>query len=42
MEKIDYLVLLQGINVGGKNTIKMDELKKIFEKMKFSDIKTYI
>ena len=42
MEKIDYLVLLQGINVGGKNIVKMDELKKIFEKMKFTDIKTYI
>jgi len=42
MKKIDYLVLLQGINVGGKNIIKMDELKKIFEKMKFMDIKTYI
>ena len=42
MEKIEYLVLLQGINVGGKNTIKMDELKGIFEKMKFTDVKTYI
>ena len=42
MEKIDYLALLQGINVGGKNTVKMDELKKIFQKMKFMDIKTYI
>ena len=41
-EKIDYLVLLQGINVGGKNSITMDELKKIFEKIKFTDIKTYI
>ncbi|MDR1829160.1 MAG: DUF1697 domain-containing protein, partial [Candidatus Fibromonas sp.] len=34
MEKIKYLVLLRGINVGGKNIIKMDELKKIFEGMK--------
>ncbi|MCL2284042.1 MAG: DUF1697 domain-containing protein [Fibromonadales bacterium] len=42
MKKTDYLVLLRGINVGGKNTIKMDDLKKAFEKMKFSDIKTYI
>jgi len=42
MEKIEYLVLLQGINVGGKNTIKMNELKGVFEKMKFTDIKTYI
>ena len=42
MEKTDYIALLRGINVGGKNTIKMDELKEIFEKMNFTDIKTYI
>ena len=42
MEKVDYLVLLRGINVGGKNIIKMDELKKLFEKMGFKDVKTYI
>ena len=42
MEKIDYLALLRGINVGGKNSIKMDLLKKIFEEMKFTDIITYI
>ena len=40
MKKTDYLALLRGINVGGKNTIKMDELKEIFEKMSFTDIKT--
>lgn len=37
-----YLVLLRGINVGGKNLIKMTELKSIFEKMGFEDVKTYI
>jgi uncharacterized protein (DUF1697 family) len=42
MEKYDYLALLRGINVGGKNTIKMNDLEMIFEKMKFTDIKTYI
>ena len=42
MEKIDYLILLRGINVGGKNNIKMDKLKRIFEKMQFSDIETFI
>jgi uncharacterized protein (DUF1697 family) len=42
MEKIDYLVLLRGINVGGKNIIKMNELKKLFEKMGSMDVKTYI
>jgi len=42
MDSIDYIALLRGINVGGKNTIKMDELKKIFENMGFTDIDTYI
>jgi uncharacterized protein (DUF1697 family) len=40
--KFDYLILIRGINVGGKNVIKMDELKKIFEEMNFSDVKTHI
>ena len=42
MEKTKYLVLLRGINVGGKNIIKMEELKKLFEELKFSDVKTFI
>ena len=42
MEKISYLALLRGINVGGKNVIKMDFLKDIFEKMGSYDVKTYI
>ena len=42
MEKINYMALLRAINVGGKNILKMDELKRIFEKMLFSDVKTYI
>ena len=42
MKKINYLALLRAINVGGKNILKMDELKRIFEKMLFSDVKTYI
>jgi len=42
MEETKYLALLRGINVGGKNIIKMDDLKKIFEEMKFTDVKTYI
>jgi len=40
MEK--YTALLRGINVGGSNIIKMDNLKKTFEEMGFSDVKTYI
>ena len=42
MKKIEYLALLRGINVGGKNIIKMDELKKIFEELNFTDVITYI
>ena len=42
MKTIEYLALLRGINVGGKNIIKMNELKKIFEELNFSDVITYI
>jgi uncharacterized protein (DUF1697 family) len=42
MDKIKYVALLRGINVGGNTIIKMDELRKIFEKLGFSDVKTYI
>ncbi len=37
-----YLVLLRGINVGGKNLIKMADLKAVFEEMGFSNVLTYI
>jgi uncharacterized protein (DUF1697 family) len=37
-----YLVLLRGINVGGKNIIKMVDLKASFEEMGFSNVVTYI
>lgn len=37
-----YLVLLRGINVGGKNIIKMADLKASFEAMGFSNVQTYI
>lgn len=37
-----YLALLRGINVGGKNLIKMADLKACFEKMNFSNVTTYI
>jgi uncharacterized protein (DUF1697 family) len=42
MNKIKYLALLRGINVGGNNIIKMNELKILFEELKFSDVRTYI
>jgi len=37
-----YLVLLRGINVGGKNIIKMADLKVNFEEMGFTNVRTYI
>lgn len=37
-----YIALLRGINVGGKNIIRMAELKKSFEDTGLSEVKTYI
>jgi uncharacterized protein (DUF1697 family) len=37
-----YVALLRGINVGGKNLIKMVELKACFEALGFQDVRTYI
>lgn len=37
-----YVALLRGINVGGKNSIRMVELKRSFEELGFTDVKTYI
>jgi len=42
MKNTQYLVLLRGINVGGKNIIKMVDLKASFEAMGFSNVLTYI
>ncbi len=37
-----YVALLRGINVGGKNIIKMVELKECFERNGFLKVVTYI
>lgn len=37
-----YISILRGINVGGKNKIKMDALKKSYETIGFQYIRTYI
>jgi uncharacterized protein (DUF1697 family) len=42
MADTQYLALLRGINVGGKNIIKMTDLKACFESMGLSDVATYI
>lgn len=36
------IAILRGINVGGKRKILMADLKSLFNKMKFSNIHTYI
>jgi uncharacterized protein (DUF1697 family) len=37
-----YVALLRGINVGGKNLIRMTDLKLCFEEAGFKDVQTYI
>jgi uncharacterized protein (DUF1697 family) len=37
-----YICILRGINVSGKNIIKMADLKQLFEAMGFINVKTYI
>lgn len=37
-----YVALFRGINVGGKNIVKMSELKKLFESLGFLVFQTYI
>lgn len=37
-----FVALLRGINVGGKNLIKMADLAACFEAQGFSDVSTYI
>jgi uncharacterized protein (DUF1697 family) len=39
---IRYIALLRGINVGGKNIIKMADLKSAFERRGFTNVITYI
>ncbi|MFZ1702206.1 MAG: DUF1697 domain-containing protein [Pyrinomonadaceae bacterium] len=37
-----YVALLRGINVGGKNMIKMDKLRGTFAQLDFENVATYI
>jgi uncharacterized protein (DUF1697 family) len=39
---VKYVALLRGINVGGKNSIRMDALRAIFASLGFSSVATYI
>lgn len=42
MIMVRYIALLRGINVGGKNIIKMADLKSAFERQGFRNVVTYI
>ncbi len=42
MAKKTYVILLRGINVGGKNLVPMAGLKACLEKLGFTDVSTYI
>ncbi len=37
-----YISILRGINVNGKNRIKMDELRNLYETIGLREVKTYI
>lgn len=37
-----YVVLMRGINVGGKNKVSMAALKKCLEELGYSEVSTYI
>lgn len=37
-----YIAFLRGVNVSGHRIIKMEELKKMFESLKFKNVKTFI
>lgn len=37
-----YISFLRGINVSGKNLIKMNSLQELYEKLGFRNVKTYI
>jgi len=39
---VQYLALLRGINVGGKNLVKMSELRDALEQMGLTEVQTYI
>ena len=37
-----YILLLRGINVGGKNKVAMSELKVLLESLNFENVQSYI
>jgi uncharacterized protein (DUF1697 family) len=39
---VRYIALLRGVNVGGKNMIKMETLREMVASLGFSNVKTYV
>ena len=39
---IAHISMLRGINVGGKNRIKMEELRELYETLGFENVQTYV
>ena len=39
---VNHLALLRGVNVGGKNLVRMADLRAAFEEPGFTDVATYI
>lgn len=37
-----YVAFLRGVNVGGKNTVSMSDLKSCFKSLGYADVRTYI
>ena len=37
-----YISMLRGINVNGQNRLKMESLKRLYEIMGFTDVRTYV
>jgi uncharacterized protein (DUF1697 family) len=42
MSEQKYISILRGINVSGRNLIKMDALRKLYEQLGFHSIATYV
>ena len=40
--RVRYILLLRGINVGGKNKVAMSELKALLEGLNFQNVRSYI
>jgi uncharacterized protein (DUF1697 family) len=41
-EEVRYLALLRGINVGGRNIVKMPDLRACFDRLGLNNVTTYI